>query len=395
MSGRPSRRAPRQPRRMRPALEGLDSRELLSGGAVGHSLGTFFVPGTSVPRVSTPTVIVNAHAALSSFLTAELGSGLQVVVRQAEELNASSNNVVASAVLSQPLVHAVLSRQDTYALLGSAVGAAGGNVSTAYTTTAGIVASALQTGTSRPAPNAPRAVPGLRLASALVHNNNLSSTRSQSFLRAFHVAVERGVFSLSSLQNNLVGQGFAQFVTQVNTLNQAGAFQPSVPPAAPTLPVGPLGGTLEVSLGALRNLADVGSPLTGLPLPVIGNFPGRIDVGFVFDRAGNYGIILTARGPLSGAPKGVASADTVGGDVRVSVSNASSLSALNGQHLVEGLTQGSALLGDLQASTYSNGVSTFSASAGYGTGLEFGTGTAYTQVIPLGNVYAIIPEFPK
>jgi len=42
-----------------------------------------------------------------------------------------------------------------------------------------------------------------------------------------------------------------------------------------------------------------------------------------------------------------------------------------------------------------NGVSTFGASVGYGAGLEYGTGVEYTQVIPLGNAYALIPEYPK
>ena len=72
-----------------------------------------------------------------------------------------------------------------------------------------------------------------------------------------------------------------------------------------------------------------------------------------------------------------------------------SLTALNGQRTVEGLTQGTALESGVETATYANGVKTFAASAGYGSGLEFGTGTAYTQVIPLGNVYALIPASPK
>ncbi len=168
-------------------------------------------------------------------------------------------------------------------------------------------------------------------------------------MRAFHNAVDRGVFTLSAAQNQLVVAGIAQFFSQVSALSQAGAFQPTTPPAAPTLPVGPLNNTVEVSLGSLRNLSDAPSELGGLQLPVIGNFPGRVDVGFVFDKAGNFGMAFTARGPLSGSPKGVASPDAIGGDIRIEVSNAPSLTALDGEHLVEGLTQGSVLSGGLEA----------------------------------------------
>ena len=163
---------------------------------------------------------------------------------------------------------------------------------------------------------------------------------------------------------------------------------------APALPSGRLNGTLEVSLGAFRNLAGIDPSLSGLQLPGIGNFPGRIDVGYVFDRAGNFGIALTARGPLASAPAGVASANVIGGDIRIEVSDAPNLAALNGTRTVEGLTQGSPSAGGLESSRYASGISTFAASTGYGAGFEFGTGTAYTQVIPLGNVYALVPEFP-
>ena len=181
----------------------------------------------------------------------------------------------------------------------------------------------------------------------------------------------------------------------MNTLNQAGAFTPVVPPPAATLPKRPLYGTLYVSLGAVRNLGSVAPALSGLPLPVVGNFDGRIDVGFVFDRAGDFGIALTARGPLSGSPRGVASANVIAGDIRIAVSNAQNLAALDGLGTVEGLNQGAALSGGIETSQLPNGDSTFAASVGYGSGLEFGTGMAYTQVIPLGNVYALIPEYPK
>jgi hypothetical protein len=97
---------------------------------------------------------------------------------------------------------------------------------------------------------------------------------------------------------------------------------------------------------------------------------------------------------LGSAPTGNASANLVGGDVQVEVSNAPSLAALGGQRIVEGLNQGTALSAGLGTSTSGSGVSTFATSVGYGSGFEFGTGFAYTQVIPLGNVYSLIPSAP-
>ncbi len=218
---------------------------------------------------------------------------------------------------------------------------------------------------------------------------------TNTLLYELRVAVARQVFSLSSTQANLVSQGFTQFLNQVATLNQEGAFTPSVPPAAETLPRGQLYGTLLVSLGALRNLESVDPTLSGLQLPTVGNFEGRIDVGFVFDRAGDFGIALTARGPLYGAPPGATSDNVIAGDISIQVSDARTLPALDGLSTLEGITQGSALSGEIATSKLQNGITTFSSTVGYGSGLEYGTGMAYTQIIPLGNVYALIPEYPK
>ena len=270
-----------------------------------------------------------------------------------------------------------------------------GPLSDVYITTGPVILSAFRSRVPHPGPNAPHAIPGLRLAGAFANNANFPVARTNALLYAFRVAVDRNVFALSTTQTNAVNAGLLQFEQTVASLNQSGTFQPSVPVAAPRLHRGPLKGTLEVSLGALRNLSNVDALQTGLPLPNVGNFPGRIDVGYVFDRNGNFGLQLTARGPLSGAPAGVSSATVVGGDVQVEVSNAPSLSALNGLRVAEGLNQGVGLSGGLSASTNSHGISTFGASAGYGSGLEFGTGRSYTQIIPLGNVYALIPESPK
>ena len=253
----------------------------------------------------------------------------------------------------------------------------------------------MQTGLPQAAPNAPRTVPGLRLVDAFGRNQNFGGAQTGTFLRAFRVAADRKVFTLSARQADLVAQGSTSSRPRSTQLEPvpARSSRRSRPRPRPCRS-GRLNGTLEVSLGAFRNLAGIDPTLSGLQLPGIGNFPGRIDVGYVFDRAGNFGIALTARGPLASAPAGVASANVIGGDIRIEVSDAPNLAALNGTRTVEGLTQGSPSAGGLESARYASGISTFAASAGYGAGFEFGTGTAYTQVIPLGNVYALVPEFP-
>ena len=395
MRGRQARRSSRPPRRLAPGIEGLDQRELPASMGVGPSLGSYLAPATALPKPVGPVVTVSPQKSVDQFLNGQLGTGLDKVQQQAEHKGATQNNLVAGKVYSEAFINKILSRQDTYTLLNQAVAATGGTLSGVYSATGPIISNALLTGTTRPGPNSPRGIPGLRLISAFGHNHNFPGMQTKALLNAFQVAVDRRVFTLSTRQATMVTDGLAQFQARVTAMNQAGVFNPVVPAPAPTLPIGPLKGTLGVSLGAVRGLTNVDAGLTGLPLPGVGNFPGRIDVGYVVDAVGNFGIALTARGPLSGVPKGVASADVIAGDIRVEVSNAPNLSALNGRSSVEGITQGSALSGSIQASNVATGVSTFSASTGYGSGLEFGTGTAYTQVIPLGNVYALIPEFPK
>jgi hypothetical protein len=395
MWGHGPRTHERPPRRLAPILEGLDVRVMPTGGAVGPHLGPFQAPATTIPRVFTPPTIVDPHDEINQFLSGQLGSGVNSIQQQAELLGSSETNLVANQVASQTFIHSVLSRLDTYTLLGQSVSATGGSLSGVYSATGPIVVNALQTGSSHAGPNAPRRVPGLRLVTGLADNHNFPNSHSATLLYELRVAVARSVFTLSDTQASLVSQGFAQFLNTVNTLNQEGEFTPAVPPAAPALPRGPLYGTLFVSLGALRNLTSVAPALEGLQLPVVGDFVGRIDVGFVIDRQGNFGIGLTARGPLLGAPKGVVSANAIAGDIRIQVSNARNLNELNGLTTVEGITQGAALSGAIETSRLSNGVATFGTSIGYGSGLEFGTGMAYTQVIPLGNLYALIPEYPK
>ncbi len=395
MPGRNSRRCPWPSRRMTPLVEALDTRVLLSWGGVGPRLGSYVAPAANSPRASRPSLTIDPHTTINHFLGNRLGPGLDRVARQVELQGGASNNEVAGRVLSQRFVHAILSRKDTYTLLGSAVPAGGGGLqSDVYAATGPVLTEALRSGLSQPAPNAPRTVPGLRLVDSFGGHASFGGAQAGTFLRAFRVAADRKVFALSSRQSDLVVQGIARFEDQVNQLNNAAAFRPAVPAPAPALPEGRLNGTLEVSLGAFRNLAGIDPTLAGLQLPGIGNFAGRIDVGYVFDRAGNFGIALTARGPLASAPTGVASANAIGGDIRIEVSNAPNLAALNGRRSVEGLTQGSPSAGGLETARYASGISTFAASTGYGAGFEFGTGTAYTQVIPLGNVYALVPEFP-
>jgi hypothetical protein len=267
-----------------------------------------------------------------------------------------------------------------------------GTLADVYSSTGQVLQTALNTGSPLRAPNAPRTVPGLRLVGVQARNRlypNATRIRARYFLR---VAVERGLFNLTAETQTRLNAGVEQFNDTVRNLKDDGTFDPVVPPPPVTLPAGPLSGTFSISVGAYRRLRNVAASQTGLQLPQIGNFPGRIDVGFVFDRAGNYGLILTARGPLAAAPGGLTDVNRVGGDIQVEVSNAPTIDALTGTRQVEGVTLGSVLTGSVAASNTASGFSTYATSAGYGTGLEFGTGVAYTQVIPLGNLFSLLPQ---
>jgi len=393
MWGYNSRTGARPVRRMALGVEGLDLK--IVPGAVGPALGPYVAAATSLPQVTSLQTIVNPHFAINTFLSGQLGSEVNGVQEQADLAGAAENNLVANKVVSQPFIHSLVSVQDTYTLLGLAVSATDGALSGAYSATGPILANALLTGSYHAGPNAPRKIPGLGLVTALAHDRNFPTANTDAWRYALHNAVDRQVFSLSPTQANLVSQGLTQFLNQVSALDQAGTFNPAVPPPAVPLPKGQLFGTLYVSLGAVRDLASVNPALSGLPLPVVGNFEGRIDVGLVLDRAGDFGIALTARGPLTGAPPGVTSVNEIAGDIRIEVSNASNISDLNGLSTVEAINQGASLSGDVETSRLQNGVSTFGASVGNGAGLEYGTGVEYTEVIPLGNAYALIPEFPK
>jgi hypothetical protein len=209
------------------------------------------------------------------------------------------------------------------------------------------------------------------------------------------LAVQRDVFTLDSTQSQAVSAGLESFAQQLTAMQQAGAFQPATPPAAPALPAGSLAGTFEVSAGVVRRLTSVAPTVSGLAMPGVGNFPGRLDVGYVFDRAGNFGIILTARGPLTNGNPNQTASDVAGGDLRVEVTDAPGLAGLNGVRATEGAFVGSVTSSALESSQYANGVSTFSTSVGDGLGFEYGTGVGYSQVIPLGNVFSLIPSAPR
>lgn len=480
-------RCARRPRRsFTPQGDGLESRQLLTGPAVGRHLGTYLSPATYQARASTLPQFADPRTSVNQFLSAQLGSGLDAIQTRVQNLGAASRNPLADSIVKNSFVKAVLSRQDTYTLLStsSALVSAGlpqsnsssgqsnaavvnynvptqavitafgpqtstvhvlptpalagfvvqvptsniqifpagspvaaivsvpvtsfpsnvptpaqpvlpsGQLSDVYASTASLLSDALRTATPRTSPTTPHSVPGLRLVGAFNRNHNLPNGSTNALLRVLHLAVDRQVFNLNSTQQTAVMSGLAQFQSTVSSLAQAGAFTPATPVLAPTLPSGPLNGTMEVTVGAFRNLADVAPGLNGLQLPNIANFPGRIDSGFAVDRFGNFGLVLTARGPLGSAPTGNASPDLIGGDVQIEVSNAPNLAALGGQRTVEGVNQGTALSAALATSSNAAGVSTFATSVGYGSGFEFGTGLAYTQVIPLGNVYSLIPSAP-
>jgi hypothetical protein len=279
-----------------------------------------------------------------------------------------------------------------------------GSLQTTYLQTGPILANALQTGRHTGTPNAPRTVPGLRLSSLLATNQAFPSGSSQHRLvRLMRVAVARKVFTPTAAQRERINATLADFLSEVDALKQSGTFTPPQPPVAPTPIKGPLKNTLAVTVAAIRDLDSVPVSISGLPLGQVVdsegvartiNLRGRIDVGYVIDSNGNYGLIFTARGPLLEDPPGLQSADTIGGDIRIEVSNATSLERLDGLRDEEGLTLGGALESTISTSN-ANGVSRWGVSVGYGSGFEFGTAVAYTRVVPLGNINALLPNYPK
>ena len=153
-----SRTEARPRRRLTPGVECLDVKDLPS--AIGPPLGPYQAPATTIPRVFTPPTIVDPHDEINLFLSGELGSGVNSIQQQGEILESSQTNLVANQVVSQTFIHSVLSRQDTYTLLGQTVSETSGSLSAVYSATAPLVVNALQTGSSHAGPNAPGVFPG-------------------------------------------------------------------------------------------------------------------------------------------------------------------------------------------------------------------------------------------
>ncbi|WP_435018319.1 hypothetical protein TA3x_000283 [Tundrisphaera sp. TA3] len=270
-----------------------------------------------------------------------------------------------------------------------------GTFSATYAATGPLLEEILDSGAAGVAPNAPKSVPGLRLAPFLKRNKVFPNAAARKDLfQGFRLAVQRNVFTLNDAQQTRVSDGLDQFTQRVQGMVAGGEFAPAIPLAPPPLPTKALAGTLSVSAGVVRQLVRVDPGVAGLPLAGLGNFPGRLDVGYVVDRAGNYGILLTIRGALKNANPGLRPGNIAGGDVRVEVSNATNIEALGGRRLIEGVQNGAFVSTDLESSRTESGIVTFSASAGNGFGVEYGTGVGYSTVIPLGNVYSLIPSAP-
>jgi len=253
------------------------------------------------------------------------------------------------------------------------------NLTAIYGTTGQFLTNLLQSGVSQTAPTGVPTVPGLRLLGALNSNHNFPE--AGRFLRLIHLAAANNLLSPDANQTNLISQGVNDFLAIIDTWNETSSAQlngllatHTAGQLVPTLVRGPLRGTLELSLGVIQQ-----------PNATQPDAPERIDVGFIFARNGEFGIILTARGPLSNTLPSTASQPIGAGDIQTKVSNATSLAQLQGWRVVEGVTEGAVLEGGL-AATNDGGLATFAASAGYGAGFEFGLGIQFTQVIPLGNV---------
>jgi hypothetical protein len=252
----------------------------------------------------------------------------------------------------------------------------------AYASTGPALLSALRSGLSVGAPTALPTVPGLRLVNAFQQDPGLPRFAFAPFASSFRLAASGGLLNtLTAVQQSQVATGLGQFLNVLNNWTSASSaqlvqFAGSKPASQllPPIPTTPLNGTVQVTLGSIQ--------------PPGTNAPERVDVGYIFDRAGDYGLVLSARGPLSTTVPNPPPNPVVAGDVQVEVSNAASLTQLSGWWPVEGVTEGSVLSGGL-ATTNQGGVTTFAASAGYGLGLEYGLGVQYTTVIPLGNVNAL------
>jgi hypothetical protein len=256
------------------------------------------------------------------------------------------------------------------------------NLVSIYGLTGQQLVAAFQSAVPHSTPTGVSNLPGLRLVNALAHNGNLPVLGDQLLFRYMRAAEVNNLLFPDPNQIPIINTDLTNFFGITDNWNAASLAQFQALIAAnpggslvPTPVKGPLLGTLAVSLGVVQQPNVVQNPA-----------PERIDVGYVFARNGDYGLVLTARGPLSNTVPVPPPNTIVAGDLQTQVSNATSLAQLGGWRVVEGITQGNVLSGAL-AATNSNGVATFAASAGYGFGLEYGLSVQYTQVIPLGNIF--------
>jgi hypothetical protein len=360
-----------------PGMSALIGFSQQQTGQNSSSTVTYVVPQTSILAVdgATSTVSIPSSNNLAGFIVVVPTANLRLLSTGDIAVQVPQNLIPPNAPPPTSTAQLTGALADAFSVIGP------------------LISSALQTSLPLLAPNAPRSVPGLRLARLVAHNHSYPLGSTHFLLRMLRVAVDRGLYNLGATQLVQVQAALNQFENQASALSQQGVFNPAIPPAAPPLPPARLSGTLEVSVGALQNLINVAPGATGLQLPVVGNFPGRIDVGYIVSRNGDYGLVLTLRGPLYPAPT-QPNVDSVGSTIQIEVSNASSLGQLNGLRNTEGLSIGTALMGTVSSSRTISGVSTYATSAGYGVGFEYGTGIAYTQVIPLGNLNALIPQLP-
>jgi hypothetical protein len=469
---------PRRARRLAPHVELLDLRELLSAGGLGPHLGHYVAPA-QFPRSPLtfglrPTAVVDAHAAINRELLSVLGPGMDRIVRGAQLGDSSASSVLSGKVLAQPFVHALLSDNDTYTLLGApwlskvfapqdlqgtdqnqtvtltlpraghqiglgdptiiqvnpgdpAPGPPGStfafgfvitvpatsvvftttqiivqvplsqiptmaqslsnvnpnNLPSVYGSTGPLLTELFRSGLSQMAPTALPTVPGLRLVNTLDSYHNLPDPNRSRVFYQMRIAANKQLLALNGTQTNLVNKGLSDFLAVVDNwkasstpqLNQLIATHPGGQ-LVPTPVRGPLNGTVAVSLGVVQQ-----------PNVVQLDSPERVDVGFIFARNGDYGLKLTARGPLSTTLPTAPPNKIAAGDIQTEVSNATNILQLQGWRIVEGVTEGAVLSGGV-AATNQDHVATFATSAGYGAGLEFGLGVQYTRIIPLGNVFS-------
>jgi hypothetical protein len=256
------------------------------------------------------------------------------------------------------------------------------NLASIYGLTGQALVRAFQASVGLVGPTGVPNVPGLRLVNALEHDNNFPIHGDQLLFRYMKAASFNNLLSPDPNQVVAINAAMNQFLAIADNWNTQSLAQFSALIAAnpggalvPAPVKHPLLDTLAVSFGVVQQPNLVQTPA-----------PERIDVGYVFARNGDYGLVITARGPLSNTVPLPPPNTIVAGDIQAQVSNAKTLSQLAGWRVVEGMTQGTVLSGGV-AATNSNGVATFAASAGYGMGLEYGLGVQYTQVIKLGNIF--------